>query len=233
MTIADLSSIRFAVWQDMKTELLGTANADFVYPDLTGYNGPGPDLGYIANGTWYQARAANFNPTLPSQGTIICRLRMLYGSSSKVLFAFNGAGFAISLGWAGANFVLNNTFISGFNDVADTWRVIAATWGPAGVKTYDQGAPFGSNAMTSAPNAVLYGASIGAGFYGVPDGNVYNNIAFLKMDFAAILSRQLSDAEVLDLSTNYTALWAAASGGVNKRQAKLGAKRTGLACGGL
>lgn len=232
MTIADLSSIRFAVWQDMKTELLGTANADINYLTPAYYTGPGADLGFDNAGSGGWARAVSYAPTLPTQGAMICRVRMLFGSQNKSWLCLNGASFQTVLGWGGSSFIVNGSFVSGFNDVADTWRVLVGTWGPAGIKAYDNGALFGSSPSIISPNAVAYGLSVGAGFSGVAENTAYNNLGYLKMDFAAILSRQLSDAEVLDLSTNYTALWAA-SGGVNKRQAKLGAKRTGLACGGL
>lgn len=213
MTIADIATIRQCVWKDMKTELLGVANADFSYPDLNGYNGPGDDLGYIANGQTYEARALNYNPTFSANGTLILRIRMFYGSQNKTFFAFNGSGFVLNLGFAGSSFVVNNTYVNGFNDVADTWRILVGTWGSAGIRTYDNGTLFGTNASTSAPNQSAFGASIAQGYYGTGSNQNYNNIAYLKMDYAAILTRQLSDAEVLDLVTTPSQLWNTGGGG--------------------
>lgn len=201
----------------MKTDFMAVANADFIYPSgyESYYTGPGDDLGFNNAGTGVWVRAANYNPTLPSQGTVICRVRMLYGSSGKSWFCFNGSGSSLAMGFSGASFVINNSnYVSCFNDVADTWRIVAGSWGPSGQKGYDGGSLYASNpAFQSAPAAMSWGVSIGAGMYGAADNNGYNNIAYLKMDWAALLNRQLSDAEVLDLTTTPSQLWSAAAGG--------------------
>lgn len=214
MTIADISSIRVNVWQDMKFDTMSVANATFNYPNPSYYTGPGDDLGFDNAGVGAWIRCANYNPTLPSQGTLICRVRMLFGSQGKAWFCFNGSS-NIVLGFTGNSFVLNGTnLVSAFNDVSDTWRIIAGTWGPGGQKGYDGGSLYAFNAAyQSAPGAMSYGVSVGAGMYGAADANGYNNLAYLKMDWAALLNRQLSDAEILDLTTTPSQLWSAAAGG--------------------
>ena len=231
MTISDISTIRVNVWKDMDTDSVGGKTIALGAGATN--NGPGTDLGLVTTGAANSyAQATGYKPVFTAQGTIIFRANFPSGcgGASTPLLANDGGGSPF-LGFQGQYFIVNNNFcLCRSTNTSAVWETIVGTWGPAGLKGYRGGSLAGTNAFTGTPSTPTFDLTFGALDY---NGGKVQNVA-MTMDFCAILNRQLSDAEVLDLSTTPSQLWSGGGGSsVSKQLCKLGSKRSGFARGGL
>lgn len=232
MTVSDISTIRINVWRDMDTDSVGGKNLTRGAGATN--NGPGADLGLVTTGAANSyAQAVGYRPAWASQGTLIFRAYFPSGCSggSSPWFAGDNGGNPLC-GFQGIYFIVNQRFCTARpNANPGAFETVAGTWGPDGLKGYTNGTLIGTYAYTDPPTqSPTYDMTFGCLLYG---GGYVQNVA-MTMDFAAYLNRQLSDAEVLDLTTTPSQLWAAAAAaGGDKRSCKFGAKRSGFSCGGL
>lgn len=176
-------------------------------------NGPGTDKGLVTTGAANSyATPTGYKPTWASQGTLAFRAYFPSGcSGSKSPFiTVDNAGNPLC-GFQGQYFIVNGNFcLARPSANPGVFETIVATWGPAGLKAYSGGTLSGTNAFTGTPTSPTgFDLFFGAFNY---NGGIVQNVA-MTMDWAAILSRQLSDAEALDLSTTPSQLWAGGGGG--------------------
>lgn len=211
--ISDISSIRVNVWPDMSADIVGGKDIS-LGPGAT--NDGSALITTGAANSW--AQATGYKPVFSAQGTVIFRAYFPSGCSgaSTPMLANDGGGSPF-LGFQGQYFIVNNNFCQCRpNSITGGYETVVGTWGPAGLKGYTNGLSAGTNAFTGTPNTPTFDLTFGALDY---NGGKVQNIA-MTMDFFAILNRQLSDAEVLDLSATPSQMWAAGGGGASGKRAK-------------
>lgn len=208
MAIADLSTIRVNVWQDMSTDIIGGNNVSLGAGASN--NGPGADLGLVTTGgaTSY-GQTVGYKPVFTANGTWICRVKFPAGCAggSSPWYTGNQNASVICAAIQGQYWIANGNYcLLRPTNSSNVWETLVMTWGSSGLRGYRDGSLAGTNAYTGTPPTPYYDMTFGCLQY---NGGYVQNIS-MTMDFAAILSRQLSDSEVTYLSSNYSDLWAAA-----------------------
>jgi hypothetical protein len=210
MTISDISTIRVNVWKDMDTDSVG-GKTIALGPGATN-NGPGDDLGLVTTGSANSyAKATGYKPVFTAQGTLICRVKLPSGATGGQSLIYCGDQNAsnVCFGIQGIYWIANGNFCRCRpTNTTNVWETLVGTWGPAGLKGYRNGVLDGTRAYTGTPNTPYYDMSFGALEY---NSGIVQNVA-MTMDFCAILNRQLSNAEVADLSTTPSQLWSGGGG---------------------
>lgn len=207
MAIADLATIRVNVWKDMSTDLIAGKNVSLGAGASN--NGPGDDLGLVTTGgaTSY-GQTVGYKPVFTSGGTWICRVKFpagcAGGSSPWYTGDFNAS--TISAAIQGQYWIVNGNYcLLRTTNTSNVWETLVMTWGASGLRGYRGGTLAGTHAHTGTPATPYWDMTFGCLQY---NGGYVQNIS-MTMDFAAILSRQLTDSEVTYLSSNYAELWAA------------------------
>lgn len=216
--ISDINSIRVNVWKDMDTDPIGSKTLALGAGATN--NGPGDDKGLVTTGAANSyAEATGYRPAWASEGTLIFRAYFPSGCSggSSPWYSGDNGGNPLCA-FQGIYFIVNQRFCTARPaSNPGAFETVVGTWGPAGLKGYTNGILIGTYAYTDPPTqSPTYNMTFGCLLYG---GGYVQNVA-MTMDFAAILNRQLSDAEVLDLTTTPSQLWASGGGGPTGKKAK-------------
>lgn len=201
--MTNFTSDLVSLWKDMDTDSVAGRNISLFNGAYN--NGPGADLGLYCDGVNDYAEVSGFKYSA-AQGTAIFRVKFPSGCSGGQSPWYQGDinSSVISMAYQGTYFIVNGNFCSVRNNLSNTWQTLVGTWGAGGIRGYENTALRGINSYTGSAPTPYYDMTFGALHY---NGGYVQNINCL-IDFAAILSRQISVAEVAEITANPTILWA-------------------------